>query len=268
MAHTPISHEPQSQTAYLPGFVLRLGIHRGGSQIARHYHDDPTICFVLRGGFTEYSGGEAADCGPATLKVMPAGEPHSNRFGNAETRGLRIDVERSRFADVPAIYRALEERWRTAGGRGAELAHRIVAELTVPDSAGPIAAEGLALELLAEIARARVPRRETSPPTWLREAEEQIHERFRTAVSVSEIAREIGVNPASLARAYRRYFGCTVGERIRTLRVKHAARELAETSDPLSQIALRAGFYDQSHFTNIFRRTLGVTPSAYRAALQ
>jgi AraC-like DNA-binding protein len=48
----------------------------------------------------------------------------------------------------------------------------------------------------------------------------------------------------------------------------HAARELAETAEPLSEIALRAGFYDQSHFTNVFRRTLGVTPSAYRAALQ
>jgi AraC-like DNA-binding protein len=36
----------------------------------------------------------------------------------------------------------------------------------------------------------------------------------------------------------------------------------------LSEIALRAGFYDQSHFTNVFRRTLGVTPSAYRAGLQ
>ena len=59
-----------------------------------------------------------------------------------------------------------------------------------------------------------------------------------------------------------------MGQRIRTLRVIHAARELAETAEPLSEIGLRAGFYDQSHFTNVFRRTLGVTPSAYRAGLR
>lgn len=259
---------PQLTTVRVPGFVIRLGVHPGRSEIARHYHDDPTICYVLRGGFTEYCHGEAADCGAATLKVMPAGEPHSNRFGEAETRGLRIEVDRTRFAEVPAIYRVLEERWHTSGGRGAELAHRMAAELTAADSAGPIAAEGLALELLVELARIGAPRREANTPPWLIAVEEQIRERFRTGVSIGEIAREVGVNPATLARGYRRHFGCTVGERIRTLRVMHAARELSETAEPLSEIALRAGFYDQSHFTNVFRRTLGVTPSAYRASLQ
>ncbi|MGH7559893.1 MAG: helix-turn-helix domain-containing protein [Gemmatimonadales bacterium] len=43
---------------------------------------------------------------------------------------------------------------------------------------------------------------------------------------------------------------------------------MAETDEPLSEIALRAGFYDQSHFTNVFHRTLGVTPAAYRARLR
>ena len=42
---------PQSHTVQVPGFVLRLGEHPGGSEIARHYHDDPTICYVLRGRF-------------------------------------------------------------------------------------------------------------------------------------------------------------------------------------------------------------------------
>jgi AraC family transcriptional regulator len=252
----------------LPGFVLQLGAHPGGSEIARHYHDDPTICYVLRGGFTEYSRGEAADCGAETLKLMPAGEPHSNRFGSAETRGLRIDVDRDRFADVPSIHRVLDERKHTSGGRGSELARRMVGELTASDTAGPIAVEGLALELLAELARLGATRSEAPAPAWLIAAEELLRQRYRTAVSVGEIAREVGVNPATLARGYRRRFGCTVGERIRVLRVRHAARELSETVAPLSDIALRAGFYDQSHFTNVFRRILGVTPSAYRSGLQ
>ena len=256
---------PQSLTVQVPGFLLRLGAHPGGSEITRHHHDDPTICYVLSGGFTEYSGGEAADCGATTWKVMPAGEPHSNRFGGAETRGLRIEVDRSRFADVPEISRALDERRHTSGGRVAGLARRMMCELSASDTAGPIAAEGLALELVAELARVREPRQERNPPAWLVAAEQLLRVRFRIGRSVGEIAREVGVNPATLARAYRKRFGCSVGERIRGLRVEHAARELTETADPLSEIALRAGFYDQSHFTNVFRRALGVTPAAYRA---
>lgn len=264
----PWPKEPQLRTVHLPGFVLKLGAHPGGSEIARHFHDDPTICYVLRGGFTEYSRGEAADCGAETLKLMPAGEPHSNRFGSAETRGVRIEVDRDRFAEVPAIHRVLDERKHASGGRGAALARRMVAELTASDTAGPIAAEALALELLVELARQSAPGREARTPAWLTAAEEHIRQRYRTAVSVRGIAREVGVDPATLARGYRRCFGCTVGEHIRALRVRQAALELAETAEPLSDIALRAGFYDQSHFTNVFRRTLGVTPSAYRSGLQ
>jgi AraC family transcriptional regulator len=73
------------------------------------------------------------------------------------------------------------------------------------------------------------------------------------------------VDPATLARGFRRAFDCTVGDRIRRLRVEHATRALTETTDPLSLIALNAGFYDQPHFTNVFRRYMGMTPAEYRA---
>lgn len=252
----------------LPGFVLRLGEHPPGTRIPRHSHEDPTICCVLRGGFTEYARGEAAECAAGGLKVMPAGEPHWNRFGLRITKGIRIDVDRDRFADVPAIHRVLDERRQASGGRGAELARRIVLELNSADSAGAIAAEGLALELLVELARIGAPRREPLLPAWLAAANDLVHERFRTGISLGEIAREVDVSPAMLARGYRRRFGCTVGEKIRRLRVEQAARELAETDEPLSEIALRAGFYDQSHFTNAFSRTIGVSPAAYRGALK
>jgi AraC family transcriptional regulator len=87
-------------------------------------------------------------------------------------------------------------------------------------------------------------------------------------MSVSALAQEVGVRPATLARSYRRHFGRTVGERVRELRVEHATRALSETSEPLSAIAIKSGFCDQSHFTNVFRRYVGVTPAAYRAAMR
>ncbi|HSE52369.1 MAG TPA: AraC family ligand binding domain-containing protein [Gemmatimonadales bacterium] len=145
------------QTVMVPGFALRLGVHYGRSTLPRHTHDDPTICYVIRGGFTEYSPGEAAQCGSTTLKLTPAGEPHSNRFGGAETHGLRIDVDRSRFAEVPAIFQSLDERRHTRGGRAGRLARHLVGELSAPDPTGSIAVEGLALELLVELARLTSP---------------------------------------------------------------------------------------------------------------
>jgi len=257
---------PTGRTMQVPGFVLRLGVHAAGSALPRHFHDDPTLCYVLRGGFTEYSTGDQTGCGPTSLKVMPAGEPHWNRFGSQETRGIRIDVDRERFVDVPAIFRTLGERLQRPGGRTGELVRRLVVEMNAPDSASSVAVEALALEVMVDLARADTASPGRGPPRWLRAAEEIIREQYRTRLSVGALARLVEVHPATLSRAYRRRYGCTIGEQIRRLRVDHAARELLETSDPPSEIALRAGFYDQSHFTNVFRRALGVTPAAYRAA--
>jgi AraC family transcriptional regulator len=249
----------------VPGFVLTAGRHSAGSVLPRHSHEDPTICYVLSGGFLEASGGAEAECAADTLKLMPAGEPHSNRFGGAETCGLRIDVDRSRFADLPVIYRALDERRLVFGGPGGRIARRLAGELAAADPAGPVAVEGLVLELVAELARAPLAGPAIQSPGWLLAAEELVRSRYVQPPSVAEIARTVGVHPATLARAYRRRFGCSIGERVRALRVEHAARRLLETTEPLSTIAVGTGFYDQSHFTNAFRRQLGVTPAAYRS---
>jgi AraC family transcriptional regulator len=68
----------------------------------------------------------------------------------------------------------------------------------------------------------------------------------------------------TLARTFRRTFGCTVGEYLRRLRIERAAEQLVSGDLPLAEIALAAGFADQSHFSNVFRRRTGVSPSAFR----
>ena len=56
----------------------------------------------------------------------------------------------------------------------------------------------------------------------------------------------------------------SIGEYLRRLRIDRAAEQLATGSQPLAEIALAAGFADQSHFSNVFRRRVGMSPSAYR----
>jgi AraC-like DNA-binding protein len=46
------------------------------------------------------------------------------------------------------------------------------------------------------------------------------------------------------------------------------ARSLLEAGVPISEVAQRAGFADQSHFHRHFRRTLGMTPARYVRALR
>jgi AraC family transcriptional regulator len=246
----------------VPGFRIVTGTHPSESLLPRHTHDDPTVCCIQRGRFVEYYRGKAVDCDRTMVKVTPAWEPHWNRF-EAATTGTRINVDRSRFEHMSAIHAMLGERLFVRNIAVDGLARRLAAEMAVADDAARLTVEGLLLELLGRLARLREPQ-STRSARWLLRANELIYDRYRSSLSLGDIAAAVGVDSTTLARAYRRAFGCTVGERIRSLRVEHAARELVSTTKPLSRIAMEAGFYDQSHFTNVFRRRLALTPREYR----
>lgn len=251
----------------VPGFSFTLGVHPPGTQIPRHTHGSPTICYVLRGRFREHSAGSVAECESETLKVMPAEETHWNSFAETETHGLRVEVDRAQFAHSHSILTMLDTQLLFRRPAAGELARQTIMELRAGGPTSLIAAEGLALQMIAELAREAEPKQTGSQPRWLSVAEDLIRESVYRPCTVAEIAAAAGVSATTLARGYRRRYGCTIGERIRQLRIEAAARALVETDATLSVVALSAGFYDQSHFSNVFRKHMGLTPSDYRARL-
>ncbi|HEX2121180.1 MAG TPA: AraC family transcriptional regulator [Thermoanaerobaculia bacterium] len=100
-------------------------------------------------------------------------------------------------------------------------------------------------------------------PEWLADAQSLIARRCAEPLSLSAIAREIGVGRGTLATAFRRFRGTSVGESIRAARVAQA-KTLLITQMPLAEIALACGFHDQAHFTRVFRAATGTTPARYR----
>jgi AraC family transcriptional regulator len=78
------------------------------------------------------------------------------------------------------------------------------------------------------------------------------------------LARVAGVHRVHVARAFRDHLGCTVGDYVRRLRVQRACELLTATSLSLPDVAVRAGFFDQSHMTRVVKRFLGTTPAALR----
>jgi len=250
------------------GFTLTEGVHPAGSSLPWHSHDGATLCYVLAGSFTEYSAGSAVRCTPTTLKVMPAGERHWNRFERTDTRGLLIEADPARAAAIRPYSAVLEERAAFHGGTLAVLAKRIHQEFRHTDTAAPLAVEGLLLELLAEAARQPERRRTGGRPAWLTDARDLLHEDPAQRGSLAQLAALVGVHPVTLARAFRRAYGSSVGDYVRRLRIEQAARALGDSDRPLAEIALAAGFADQSHFSNVFRRQTGMSPSAFRRWVQ
>jgi AraC-like DNA-binding protein len=87
------------------------------------------------------------------------------------------------------------------------------------------------------------------------------------ADGIGALAAETGVSRYALIRAFKRSFGLSPEEMRRQLRIERA-RVLLAGSAALVDIAAAAGFADQSHMTRELRRLLGISPAAYRRALQ
>jgi AraC family transcriptional regulator len=252
----------------LAEFTVTEGVHKHGSELAWHHHETPTICFVLQGAFTEAWRGGSITCSSSTLKVTPAGERHCDQFSRGDVRGLLIEARDTLVAAIRPYSAILDERVSFNGGLVSAIAWRLYNEMLRMDAGAPLAMEGLLLELIAAASRLQDRNGISSRPSWLEHARDQIHDDLAARPSLTGLAESVGVHPVMLARAFRRAFGCSVGEYVRSLRIERATRQLADTDLPLAEIALAAGFSDQSHFSNLFRRHNGLSPFRFRRALR
>jgi AraC family transcriptional regulator len=197
-----------------------------------------------------------------SFATLACGAGHRTDFDVKATHVLTIYPTSEESAPLFAHF--LSEPRQISAPAAATLARRIDREIRAPDASSALAAEGLILQILA------LGERESAAPrgtAWLSLVVEILRDRIPHAPSLSELAAEVGVHPGHLARAFRQAHGVTVCEYSRALRLEWAAAQL-EGDAPLAQVALEAGFADQSHFTRAFRRHLGVTPGRYRELLR
>lgn len=82
--------------------------------------------------------------------------------------------------------------------------------------------------------------------------------------TVAELARGAGVSERSFHRKLQQALGITPHELILRVRIEVAAKVLATSLAPISEIAIDHGFCDQSAFTRHFRRRTGQTPKQFR----
>ena len=94
-------------------------------------------------------------------------------------------------------------------------------------------------------------------------ARRYLKEHYRDAVSLEELAVAARVSSFYLVRCFRRHVGLPPHAYQLQLRLQSAKAELKSDAS-LAEIALKHGFFDQSHFHRHFKRTFGVSPGRYR----
>ncbi|MEW6212943.1 MAG: AraC family transcriptional regulator [Acidobacteriota bacterium] len=259
----PINPVERIHTLEAGGFRLTEFAQPPALKIPRHAHSSAMVLLVLEGAVSETYTRRAYECLSFSLLIRPAEETHSHDYGRMGAHCIAVEVSDQRRESLASYAKTLDRVSFTSDGAISSAALRIHRELRLMDQAAGLAVEGLMLETLSIVARDCL--RRLPKPRWLGEARDLLRECYKEPLSLAEIAQTVGVNATHLAATFHRHYRCTVGEYVRRLRLNHAAAELMHSERPLAEIAVEAGFYDQSHFTRAFKHFFGTTPSEIRS---
>ena len=251
------------------GLTIGEICYTAGAQRSKHEHQRACFHFLLQGGYVESRGSKSIECDTLSLSFQPGGFEHAYRgLTNTGSRSLTIELEESWTARLREHSVILNSPINFHSGIVVWLMTRLYNEFRSMQSGSSLAIEALALEIAVETSRRKMIAPEQKPPVWLQKVRDLLNDRFTESLSLSQIATSAGVHPVHLARTFRQFHHCTVGEYLRRIRIEFACRQVIQSDSTLVEIALAAGFSDQSQFCHTFKRAIGMTPTEFRSAIR
>ncbi|WP_252945152.1 helix-turn-helix domain-containing protein [Oceanicola sp. 502str15] len=245
-------------------------------QLSPHRHARLHQVLVLTsGGGVARIENEDLPLGPSVAVNMPAGAVHGFQF-DPGTEGWVLTLP----ADlVDQILRPAEGLWselrqpRVEPGAKALVAPM---KLLFAEYEDRSYARAQMLRMLTGQILALLARHLASPSgagkgaqhPLFRRLEALIEARFAERLSVTEVARALAVSPQHLSRVAREATGQPVSALIAARSHREARRLLTYTNLAIQQVAFRLGYADPAHFSRVFARESGVSPRAFRAAME
>jgi AraC family transcriptional regulator len=136
--------------------------------------------------------------------------------------------------------------------------------------------DGLALDQISTILGAhalqarcgspkfKLPLRRGLEPWQKLRSEEMLHAHLDGNITIGELAAACHLSERHFTRCFRLSFGTSVHQRLIQLRIERAKDLLLRTDEPLAEIALQSGFYDQAALSRTFSRIEHLNPSRWR----
>ncbi|MBW4485855.1 MAG: AraC family transcriptional regulator [Tildeniella torsiva UHER 1998/13D] len=268
-AKTEIARLWQSNLPGIELFNAQLYHHT----FAKHMHEAYTIGFTYAGlgGFFYRGGHHYAH--PRSFKLIHPGEVHTGQVQAEAGWGFR-----NLYISVPKIQQILVQL-ECPG-----LPYFAIALQTSPDAIGQamfnrlfvalsqptlqLERDSLLLELMAHLIdrygdRQRQWQRPVPKSNALAQVQTYLKTHYAENISIDALAQQAGLSPFYLIRSFRQQVGLPPHSYQRHWQLVQAKRSL-HSDQPIADIAIAHGFYDQSHLNRAFKQAFGVTPGQYR----
>jgi AraC family transcriptional regulator len=223
-----------------------------GPHPVEEHADDHNVVLALRGRFTFRDRLTRAVVSPSRGLVLTAGQTYTISHPHCDG-DVCLSVAGSFLSH-------LVEGQRTTSAlsvAGYTAVQRLVARLTAGEPVDQLAIEeALCLTLSQHESRHPAQKHDRAIAEAITHAVEL---RFDERLPLNHLAFVAGVSVFHACRAFRRVMGTSIHRYHQEIRLRHALALLLDTQLPLAQIAGEAGFANQGHLSNAFRRRFGRT---------
>lgn len=242
-----------------PGAKAARVVHSASKRIEPHRHDWVCLTLPILGACTEEYEHEVVGVNGPAMVLHPAGQDHANRI---QERGL--DCLSIRF----------DPTWLSGFGFSLKLGRSMIwqgseiplrgRQLFASWAANDLTERDLAAAT-AKFIHFAIDQMPVKQPSWMDFVVDALRE--PEPPSTAALAKELGLHPAWLARAYKQSKGEGLASTRCRVRLESAAALLRESELPLSEIAVAVGFCDQSHMTRVCLAYTGKTPLQLRTEI-
>ncbi|MFC5698592.1 AraC family ligand binding domain-containing protein [Pseudomonas sp. GCM10022186] len=257
--------------SYLPGVRLIDAEYQRFS-FPRHFHLEYHLGLLVRGRQRYLHQGESHQAGAGDVLLMAPEQIHDGAGVDGQGYQLRVlafdpqwldDASRSLSDDrqgaprlTTSILRDAALRSELQGLHAALLeGSRLEQESRLWSALAKLLEQGSTL-------RIREPEQGFDTRTW-KQLRDWLESRLDAPPSLEELAAFCGLSPWQALRRFNRQCGLPPHQWLTQLRLERALPRVLR-GENLSEVALDLGFYDQAHFSRLFRRTYGVPPARLR----
>lgn len=241
---------------------LLIGVTKYDSPIETgiwHFHEVPMISFVLYGSNIEFRKGNSIERVSGSANYYHAYEPHKNVYNQFPSKHISLELDHNFLnkheyteADIQFAVEKSQDSIFTF--------IKLMNEAQTNDVQSKNTVEMLFLSFMEN---ALASDDKVQFPPWMNLVREILNDRWNENISLKELSNKVSVHPTTISKHFRKYFGCTLGEYTRKLKVEHSINFLHSSNYSLTEIAYICGFSDQSHFIRIFKSMTGYLPKKY-----
>ncbi len=138
-------------------------------------------------------------------------------------------------------------------------------EMETGERADAVVAGNVAENLVREFWRAGGFDGQPVAPERIAAVRRHIETHYREPLSLRELARQAGCSVPHFCAEFKRVYGFSALDYAIRLRMAEAVHCLRDVNMPVAEVAMRVGYEDVCHFSKLFKRHVGVAPSATRA---